>query len=116
MKRLVIHTKIFSDELDKLINERKLSEIDYEELERLLLENPEIGDVIKGAGGIRKVRLKSSTKGKRGGFRVCYYDFPAGERLYFIIIYGKNEREDISNEDKIYFKKILDAIKKKTKT
>ena len=62
MKRFVIHTKIFSDELDKLINERKLSEIDYEELERLLLENPEIGDVIKGAGGIRKVRLKSSTK------------------------------------------------------
>lgn len=116
MKRIIVQTKIFSDELDSLITEKKLLELDYEELERLLLDNPAFGDLIKGTGGIRKARLKSSTKGKSGGFRVCYYDFPAGERLYFIIIYGKNEKEDISNEDKNSFKKILEKIKKATKS
>lgn len=115
MKRVVVHTRIFADELDKLIAEKKLLDVDYEELEKLLLDNPEFGDLIKGTGGLRKARLKSSTKGKRGGFRVCYYDFPEGERLYFIIIYGKNEKEDISSEEKIYFKKVLDRIKKEAK-
>lgn len=112
MKRLIVQTKLFSDELDRLVQEKKLLVADYEELERLLLENPDLGDLIKGAGGVRKIRLKSSTKGKRGGFRVCYYDFPEGERLYFIIIYGKNEQEDISNEEKAYFKQLLEKIKK----
>jgi mRNA-degrading endonuclease RelE of RelBE toxin-antitoxin system len=115
MKRVVVQTKLFSDELDTLVDEKKLLEMDYQELEGLLLDHPEFGDLIKGTGGIRKTRLKSSTKGKRGGFRVCYYDFPEGERLYFIIIYGKNEKEEVSNEDKTYFKKILEKIKKEAK-
>ena len=69
MRRIVVQTKLFSDELDALINERKLLELDYENLEKLLLDDPEFGDLIKGSGGVRKTRLKSSTKGKRGGFK-----------------------------------------------
>lgn len=112
MKRVIVQTKIFSDELDSLIAENKLLLADYEELEKVLLEDPELGRLIQGAGGLRKIRLKSSTKGKSGGFRVCYFDFTEGERLYFIIIYGKNEKENISKEDKAIFKKLIEQIKK----
>lgn len=112
MKRLFVQTKIFSDELDSLIAENKLLLADYEEIERLLLEDPELGKLIEGTGGLRKIRLKSSTKGKSGGFRICYFDFPAGERLYFIIIYGKNEQENVSKEDKAIFKKLIEQIKR----
>jgi len=86
--------------------------IDYEDLEKILIENPELGDLIQGTGGLRKIRLKSSTKGKRGGFRVCYFDFPEGEQLFFIVIYGKNEQENVSKEDKAIFKKLIEKIKK----
>jgi hypothetical protein len=111
MKRLFIQTKLFSDELDALISENKLLESDYEELEHVLADNPELGDLIQGTGGLRKIRLRSSTKGKRGGFRVCYFDFPEGEQLFFIMIYGKNEQENISKEDKALFKKFIERIK-----
>ncbi|MEM5387217.1 hypothetical protein VSR68_26975 [Paraburkholderia phymatum] len=39
------------------------------------MPNPEAGDAIKGAGGLRKVRFGDARrgKGKRGGLRVIYY-------------------------------------------
>lgn len=40
-----------------------------------LLQSPELGDVIQGADGLRKVRVTAKGKGKRGGARVIYYYF-----------------------------------------
>ena len=112
MKRLIIQTKIFSTDLDDLIAENKLLVTDYEDLEKLLCNQPDSGALIQKTGGLRKIRLKSSSKGKRGGFRVCYFDFPEKEQLFFIVIYGKNEQENISEEDKAVFKKLIEKIKK----
>lgn len=112
MKRLIIQTKTFSDDLDALIAENKLLASDYENLEKLLSLQPDLGALITETGGLRKIRLKSASKGKRGGFRVCYFDFPEHEQLFFIVIYGKNERENISKEDKAIFRKLIEKIKK----
>jgi len=53
--------------------ERQLLQQDLKDLKNELAKNPELGDLIVGTGGVRKVRLKSATGGKRGGFRLCYY-------------------------------------------
>jgi hypothetical protein len=67
----------------------------------VLAENPEMGDVIQGTGGVRKTRLKSASKGKRGGFRVCYYFHHVKTgTLYLMTIYPKNEKDDISSDEK----------------
>lgn len=113
MKRLIIQTKLFSDDLDELIAKKKLSIVDYDDLEKLLCSHPDSGALIQKTGGLRKVRLKSSSKGKRGGFRVCYFDFPEQQQLFLIVIYGKNEQENISEEDKAVFKKLIEKIKKR---
>jgi hypothetical protein len=42
-------------------------------LQWFLMEHPEAGDVIGGAGGVRKLRWKRPGMGKRGGVRVIYY-------------------------------------------
>ncbi|KIC73720.1 hypothetical protein DB42_BR00010, partial [Neochlamydia sp. EPS4] len=72
MIRNIVQTKIFEEEIARLIKKRKLKKEDFEDFKKSLAENPEQGDVIIGTGGIRKARLKSSSKGKKGGFRVCY--------------------------------------------
>jgi hypothetical protein len=113
MKRLIIQTKMFSDDLDALVAGNKLLASDYEDLEKLLSLQPDLGALITETGGLRKIRLKSSSKGKRGGFRVCYFDFQEREQLFFIVIYGKNEQENISKDDKAIFKKLIEKIKKK---
>jgi hypothetical protein len=77
-----------------------------------LAENPSLGDMISGTGGVRKTRLKSSSRGKRGGFRVCYVDLANKERLYLLLIYPKNEQENLTMEDKKVLKELVDILKK----
>jgi hypothetical protein len=59
--------------------------------------------------------LKSASGGKRGGFRVCYYyfhDIDLGE-IFLITIYAKNEKEDITPDEKKSLKELADIIKRK---
>ena len=55
-----------------------------------------------GCGGLRKIRVEdpSRRKGKRGGCRVVYLDIPEAQRIDLLAIYGKNEKDDLTNEDK----------------
>lgn len=111
MIRFFVQTTQFSEILDQLIEQRKLVWEDYLELENDLLKNPDEGEVITGTGGLRKTRLKSSTKGKSGGFRVCYLDVPSKAKIIFIYLYQKNEKEDLSNADKKVLRKLVDTLK-----
>ena len=52
-----------------------LDDEDLAELERMLCFNPEAGELIKGTGGLRKVRWNLRNKGKQGGARVIYIDY-----------------------------------------
>jgi len=51
--------------------------------------NPDIGYIIKGIGGLRKLRWSIPGKGKSGGLRVIYIDFVLYEKLYLISVYDK---------------------------
>ena len=50
-----------------------LSEDEYIGLQSYLLQYPESGKIVRGSGGIRKVRWAMSGRGKSGGVRVIYY-------------------------------------------
>lgn len=112
MKRIIIQTREFSNVFDKLEAQRKILVKDYEDFERALLNNPEIGDLMEGTGGLRKTRLKSSSKGKRSGFRVCYCDIPEKEKIYLIAIFAKNEKENLTKAEKNLMKDLIDFLKK----
>lgn len=88
---------------------------DFDELKTELAKNPTRGDLIAGTYGCRKIRLKSSSKGKSGGFRICYFDMSEINELYLIFIYPKNEQENITAEDKDILKKLVTILKKEAK-
>lgn len=60
--RTVVETPTFIRKAEKL-----LSAEEREELILYLAFNPEIGDVIEGTGGVRKIRFAAKRKGKSGG-------------------------------------------------
>ena len=82
-----------------------------------LLENLEAGQVIQGTGGLRKLRVadNSRNKGKRGGFRVIYLDLPHIERTYLLALYDKDEKEDISPDEKRILRALVTTLKEATK-
>ena len=60
-----------------------------------IAENPEIGDVIPGSGGCRKLRWARAGSGKRGGVRVIYFTKLAHGEIWLLVIYSKSVRENI---------------------
>jgi len=115
MKRTFIHTDIFCRIFDKLVSERKLSSEDFEQFEQSLLTDPKAGDVIPGMEGLRKARMKSTSHGKRGGFRVDYLDLPEYAITYYIVIYPKNVKDDLSTEEKKVIVNMIKQIKMEVK-
>lgn len=59
---------------------------------------PDGGDIIKGSGGIRKLRFAAKGKGKRGGVSVIYYWHNSEGEIWVLTIYAKNEEENIATE------------------
>jgi hypothetical protein len=84
------------------------------EIQEEILENPSCGRIIQGTGGLRKVRFgdESRGKGKRGGFRVIFLDLPHVERTYLLAIYDKNEKDDISTDEKKILRDLVARLKK----
>mgnify|MGYP000524099724 CR=1 FL=1 len=76
-----------------------LTEDELIKLECVLLINPEAGDLIPGTRGLRKVRVASGGKGKRGGSRVIYYWYVVPEKIQFCRIYEKSSQADLSKSE-----------------
>lgn len=55
-----------------------------------LAANPEVGDVIPGSGGCRKVRWSITGSGKRGGARIIYFNRLANGEIWLLVIYTKS--------------------------
>lgn len=82
------------------------------EIQSVLTKDPKIGDVIQGTGGIRKMRHRGKGKSKSGGFRVTYLYRQEIEKIYLIVvIYAKNEKENLSQEEKRVLRQLVDALK-----
>ena len=112
MKREIIIAKSVAKAIDGYLKKGKLSQENLDAFYRELAVHPENGDIIVGTGGLRKIRLKSSTGGKRGGFRICYFYFQIKNRIHLLAIYSKNEQEDITNDEKKILKEYIELLKR----
>ena len=87
-----------------------LSPEERQELITFLSEHPSAGDLIQGTGGIRKLRRARGSKGKSGGVRVIYYFHSKIMPLYLLAAFGKNEKANISTEEKHLLSKLVNDL------
>jgi hypothetical protein len=91
----VVETPEFLSATRKLLDgDERAALVDY------LAHNPMAGDLIRGAGGVRKLRWGLEGRGKRGGARMIYFHHSAGLPLFLLTAYAKNVRADLSQADR----------------
>ncbi len=69
---------------------------EYAKLQEVLVARPDLGDLIPGSGGLRKVRWGLEGRGKRGGVRVVYYWAVGEEQLRMLYVYPKGRQENLT--------------------
>ena len=94
---------------------RKLGlETDLHVLQQELLENPTRGKLDPGTGGLRKIRMPDSSrgKGKSGGARVHYLYLPKPAVIYLVFVFTKDEIDTLSPSQKKQVRRVTQAIKR----
>jgi mRNA-degrading endonuclease RelE of RelBE toxin-antitoxin system len=86
-----VETPIFNRRVQEYLDDDE-----YAGMQAFLVRRPDAGSVIKGSGGIRKLRWAGSGRGKRGGLRVIYYWWVAKDRISLLLVYPKNEQDDLT--------------------
>ena len=110
MIRIFIETDIFKSLLDQ--EPYRLLET---KIKNELLIAPDKGKMIKGTGGIRKIRIAGENRGKSGSYRVLYLDLPDENIIYLLFLYKKDEVENISSTHRKILYRLVQGIKNEFK-
>jgi len=99
-----IETSVFTKEIQRLI-----SDDDYRMLQTALMLRPDAGTLIRGSGGLRKIRWKLPDIGKRGALRIIYYRDPP-DTIFMLFPYRKTEQEDLTPEQLKLLRKMVKEL------
>jgi hypothetical protein len=102
----IIETTVFSRQIAALLDDDSKQTLLDE-----LVARPDAGDIIKGSGGLRKLRWSAHGRGKRGGIRVIYY-WQVKQVMYLLLAYPKNKKDDLSDQELSVLKKVVQEEKK----
>ena len=71
-----------------------LDDDEYSELQEFMMQNPDAGAIIRGSGGVRKLRWRREGAGKRGGLRVIYFVRYQPNEFWMLALYSKAKQEN----------------------
>ena len=95
-------TTVFTKQVQKLLDRES-----YRLLQLRLVADPDAGDLIRGTGGLRKIRWDAAGRGKRGGVRVIYYWAQGDAVILLLLIYSKTQQDDLTAQQKALLKKLI---------
>ena len=100
---IFIETPVFTEDVQAL-----LTDDEYGALQGELANRPDMGEIIRGTGGLRKVRWGAAGKGKRGGVRAIYYWRVAESQILMLVIYSKSVKDDLTADQRKMLRKIVE--------
>ena len=94
-----------------------LTDADLQALEAAIGKAPEAAPVMKGAGGLRKIRFAppSMHMGKRGSMRVGFAYYRVKSAVFVVAIFPKNEASNFSNAERTEIARELKLLERNFK-
>ncbi|MFQ5548911.1 MAG: type II toxin-antitoxin system RelE/ParE family toxin [Woeseia sp.] len=104
----VVETPVYTAKVEKI-----LTDDEREAFAAFIARNPQAGSVVRGSGGIRKVRWARKGQGKRGGTRVIYYNRLDKGEIWLLTLYAKSNRSTIPAHELKLIKEVMDRDQEK---
>jgi len=101
---VIIETSIFTKAIQRL-----MSDDEYRQFQSALVIRPDMGTLIPGSGGLRKLRWRLPGHGKRGGVRVIYYLVPSREEIRMLMVYAKARQENLTSRQLNLLRRIVET-------
>jgi hypothetical protein len=98
----IVETSVFTRQIRRL-----LKDDGYRKLQEELVVHPLAGAVIRGSGGLRKLRWATEGRGKSGGIRVIYYYLAPDDRIFMLVAYGKGAKDDLTDNEVAALRKLV---------
>jgi len=88
----------------------RLSDEDLQDLEAAIMQDPAAHGVMRGTGGLRKIRFAPAArgKGKSGSMRVGYAQFPVHRIILLVTLFLKNDQANLEHDARNQVKALLD--------
>lgn len=99
----IIETTIFTKKVNTLLTEEE-----YRNLQNTLIQDPEKGKVIRGSGGLRKIRWGISGRGKSSGVRNIYYWIIKKKIILMLLVYSKSEQDNLTSSQLKILKSLIE--------
>ena len=103
----IFSTRTYERAVSKLLGDEA-----RRKMEEAIVAAPDAAPVIRGTGGIRKLRWAGSGRGKRGGIRTVYFYHAGPGAIYLLSAYAKADREDLTPADTRALSRLVAAIRK----
>ncbi len=85
-----------------------LDDDEYSDLQQFLMQHPEVGEIVPGSGGVRKVRWSRPGTGKQGGLRIIYVVRYRPNEFWMLTLYAKSKRENVPSH---ILKQLVEAFR-----
>ncbi|MEX2126056.1 MAG: type II toxin-antitoxin system RelE/ParE family toxin [Woeseia sp.] len=99
----VIETPVYSGKVTRI-----LTEDEREAFAVFISQNPRAGSVVRGSGGVRKVRWAREGSGKSGGARIIYFNRLDNGEIWLLTLYAKSDRSTIPPYELKMIKEVID--------
>lgn len=94
-----------------------LTDDELQDIAVTIADDPQVGDIIAGTGGARKLRHGHGSKGKSGGIRTIHYFGGEKVPVFLLAVYGKNAKSNLTKAERNRLAEalphIVDAYRKK---
>lgn len=112
MERVFVETREFTGWFRSYSSDESLAR-----LQGQLLINPDLGEVMPGCGGLRKLRITDPgrQKGKRGGAREIYLNLLEADRIVLITVHGKDQKDDLTPADRAHYRQLVQVLEQQAR-
>lgn len=89
---------------------RLMSEVEQDAVTDMIAQNPTGGVIVKGTGGLRKIRIPLAGRGKRGGGRVIYWYHSIDNPIVLLMVFAKNAADDMTDSQRKQLMALADEL------